>query len=629
MKDLRYPNDNPLTFIEKNVTEYLYNEANLKSIANRMVKRENRELYDNKIEEVTKKYDNMIEELTQKYSKYTEKPSYDNIITETNYIDFENNRPIYIVNINEQDMKEYDNKFNHFVENVKTENISSLKNDPKFKKQFIMFEVNSNKYKLRLTQLREQKKKEIISVSNGQFYEARTLILNKEKILLQNLMKLRESRLLPNFKNSLDILLQKFSDEKETNTSKKMYDIFTEVYTLQLNDSLYSVDKRRYPDLYDKKNQEINKELELIKNIGKKINKDDLLPTDYFKNIREQKIQEQVDKINDFEDLLKNANTEYDVQELTEKIKQGQDLLQKVINNLTITENCALHHRFVNDKLNNYFRMIYFEKASKSVNDCNPNIINNKFNSYKYNLIKEYLTQQAKGLSAPLPIGTIPNIYIPAYENKDIIVEEEQPILIENEPEIEIEIENENEKELIDEIILPEETKAPTQNITTNIFNKCIIKEKILVSFSNIGKNIQSYFVRYAKDKIEGRCRNEGYIRKNSCKVITHTSGIVIGTNVLYNVVFLCDVCVPYHNMVIECYVKNKTKLGIRAVLSEEDNPMAIYISKEHHKFDLDNYNINENDKLTVSIVGYHFERNDEYISAFGLLNQMDLTTEF
>jgi hypothetical protein len=77
--------------------------------------------------------------------------------------------------------------------------------------------------------------------------------------------------------------------------------------------------------------------------------------------------------------------------------------------------------------------------------------------------------------------------------------------------------------------------------------------------------------------------------------------------------------------MIVECYVKNKTKLGIRAVLSDEDTPMVIYISKEHHKFDFDNYNINEGDKLTVSIVGYHFERNDEYISVFGLLNELEL----
>lgn len=420
-------------------------------------------------------------------------------------------------------------------------------------------------------------------------------------------MEYKESRLLPNFKNSLDINLKNFREIQKVKTINELYNVFLKVYLSQLNDSLYSFDKKRNPEKYVLKQQQLMNEYNLVSRFANNINESELLDGNFFNSFREKKMENHFKSVRELQELLKNAKTEYDIKDITLKINQGKELIDKTKRNLFSTQNtCPFHHKFVQEKLDDYFRMKYFENSTKV---CSAFIDNER--NYKYFLIKEYLKQQSQGLSAPLPLESMPDptTYEPAPVSATETSSKTELEKLSNRTNIQ------NETEPLPEINLP----------SKNIFNRCIIREKIKVKFSNIGKNMDSYFVKYAKDKIEGRCRNEGYIRKHSCKVITHTSGLVLGTEVIYNVVYLCEVCVPYHNMVVECYVKNITKLGIRAVLTEEDTPMVIYISKEHHKFDLDNYSINEGDKLTVNIVGYHFEKNDEYISVFGLLNEMDI----
>jgi len=157
--------------------------------------------------------------------------------------------------------------------------------------------------------------------------------------------------------------------------------------------------------------------------------------------------------------------------------------------------------------------------------------------------------------------------------------------------------------------------EGPNQKVNENLYISSMITEDIRVAFEDCGNNMESYFLEYAKDRIEGRCRNEGFIRNGSAKIVSYTSGIIHSNQVQFRVLYLFDVCFPYEGMVVECTVKSVSKIGIRATMSEP-TPMVVYVLREHNAF-LD-YKINS--KIYVKIMGHRFEHNDPFISVFGEL---------
>jgi len=146
-----------------------------------------------------------------------------------------------------------------------------------------------------------------------------------------------------------------------------------------------------------------------------------------------------------------------------------------------------------------------------------------------------------------------------------------------------------------------------------------MINEKITVPFNKLSNNMTRYFEGYAEKRIEGKCRNEGYVKKNSSSVISYSTGLLNSDKVIYDVVFSVDVCYPYEGMEIECKIKNITKIGIRATISELNNPIILFVSREHNPDkDFDAYK--ENQIIKVKVLGNRFELNDEYISVIGEL---------
>lgn len=152
-----------------------------------------------------------------------------------------------------------------------------------------------------------------------------------------------------------------------------------------------------------------------------------------------------------------------------------------------------------------------------------------------------------------------------------------------------------------------------------NLFIKSIIHERIALPFSKVSKNMIRFFENYAEKKIEGKCRNEGFIRLHSSNVVSYSTGVLVSDKVVYNVVYSVDVCYPYEGMEIDCKIKNITKIGIRAVISEHENPIILFISREHNPDkNFDEYK--ENERIKVKVLGHRFELNDEYISVIGEL---------
>jgi DNA-directed RNA polymerase subunit E'/Rpb7 len=155
-----------------------------------------------------------------------------------------------------------------------------------------------------------------------------------------------------------------------------------------------------------------------------------------------------------------------------------------------------------------------------------------------------------------------------------------------------------------------------------SIYSRCLLTRKIVLPITVIGKNLNEVIEEFIQDNFEGKCVVEGYVKPNSSKIIRYSSGLIErGNNVVFEIVFECDVCFPVEGMLISCTVKNVVKAGIRAESANDvPSPIVVFVAKDHH---FNNQQFNETqvgDIITVRVIGQRFELNDKYVSIIGEL---------
>lgn len=148
------------------------------------------------------------------------------------------------------------------------------------------------------------------------------------------------------------------------------------------------------------------------------------------------------------------------------------------------------------------------------------------------------------------------------------------------------------------------------------------ITQKVYLSITEIGNNLKQNLEQKIISKNEGKCIAEGFIRPNSVKIISYSSGNIEGNYVSFECVFDCMVCHPVEGMLIECVAKTITKAGIHAEVITDNNiiPVTVFVARDHH--DINKYfnSIKENTLITIRVIGVRFELNDPYICVIGQL---------
>jgi DNA-directed RNA polymerase subunit E'/Rpb7 len=154
------------------------------------------------------------------------------------------------------------------------------------------------------------------------------------------------------------------------------------------------------------------------------------------------------------------------------------------------------------------------------------------------------------------------------------------------------------------------------------VYIKSLLTKKVIVNINEIGKNIKQILENKITSVLEGKCIAEGFIRPNSVKIISYSSGNVNGENIEYIVVFDCMICHPVEGMLIECTSKTITKAGIHAQVIDTNNviPLTVFIARDHHNKDNHFNSIKENMQILVKVIGIRYELNDPYICAIGKL---------
>jgi hypothetical protein len=154
------------------------------------------------------------------------------------------------------------------------------------------------------------------------------------------------------------------------------------------------------------------------------------------------------------------------------------------------------------------------------------------------------------------------------------------------------------------------------QNEIKNVYSPCQITKSIVLPITAIGKNLLQTLENTISKLVGGKCIVEGYVKPDSVRVITFSSGIVKGENIIFDVVFNCEVCYPVAGMKLNCIAKNITKAGIRAEsVDEQPSPFILFVARDHY-YSSEYFNsIEENEKFVARIIAQRFELSDKYIS--------------
>ena len=121
---------------------------------------------------------------------------------------------------------------------------------------------------------------------------------------------------------------------------------------------------------------------------------------------------------------------------------------------------------------------------------------------------------------------------------------------------------------------------------------------------------------------LEGKCLEEGYLKKGSTKLIRYSCGVLKGANIVIQVIFQGKIANPVKGQTFICVVENNTRAGIKGRLDDKENPFIVFLAKDHHPMP-EFSDIQENEKIKVVILGQRFEINDPKISIIAVLDEL------
>jgi hypothetical protein len=172
--------------------------------------------------------------------------------------------------------------------------------------------------------------------------------------------------------------------------------------------------------------------------------------------------------------------------------------------------------------------------------------------------------------------------------------------------------------------------KSKTFKLTEQkIYNKQIIRFRVRFDFNQIGSFMKERIMNYARKYIMGKCHKEGYVSTDHVDVINYTSALLQGNNVYYDVDYEFNVLYPYEGMELFCKIQNITKIGIKGIISNNDNenPIVAFASRIHNQNifteddeqdvydEQDSIGYKIGDIIKVSTLGHRFEINDPHVS--------------
>lgn len=160
----------------------------------------------------------------------------------------------------------------------------------------------------------------------------------------------------------------------------------------------------------------------------------------------------------------------------------------------------------------------------------------------------------------------------------------------------------------------------------SDLYTQCMLNYTTSILPSQINRNIDKTIEKRIKNEMEGKCINDGYVKKGSIKVISRSTGRVLVSqfngSVVYNVRYSADICNPLEGALINAKVININKMGILLNGGDDDpSPLQIIMAKQHHINNEVFEKLKVGDKVKVKVLGKRFEFGDTSINVIGVLD--------
>lgn len=149
------------------------------------------------------------------------------------------------------------------------------------------------------------------------------------------------------------------------------------------------------------------------------------------------------------------------------------------------------------------------------------------------------------------------------------------------------------------------------------LYMKNMLSLNIVIPMKNIDINITQLIEKKIKEQVEGKCISEGYVRPNSVKLVSNSSGNIKNNDIIFTTVYECFVCHPVEGMNIDFIVKTITKAGIHGYVEDtflDIKPIFVFIARDHHYSNNYFSKIKEGEKVTGKIFGVNYQLNDQHI---------------
>lgn len=160
-----------------------------------------------------------------------------------------------------------------------------------------------------------------------------------------------------------------------------------------------------------------------------------------------------------------------------------------------------------------------------------------------------------------------------------------------------------------------------------SLFTKRTIKRSITIPFYKIkyGINVTELLTSELAKQTEGQCSVEGYICPRSIIIQSYSCGRLAAANIVFDIVANCLICFPDEHTVIQCIAKTITQAGIRAGATQlrpgSISPIEVFLSRDMNIRENELFSrIEENDILTVEVIGRRFVLHDTHVTVIGML---------
>jgi hypothetical protein len=104
------------------------------------------------------------------------------------------------------------------------------------------------------------------------------------------------------------------------------------------------------------------------------------------------------------------------------------------------------------------------------------------------------------------------------------------------------------------------QNKKPSTKKTSldnsHVYISSLLTQKIVLNYEEVNSELFNILEAKLKKLNEGKCIKEGYVKNNSAKLLTYSSGELFDNKILFECVFECLITNPVESTLINCITK-------------------------------------------------------------------------